>query len=88
MGLRKNLKFDLDSVPEEISKIKNFFDKLSADQRQFVIDAWKAYKTGQYKGSIINLARHIKERAKIPVGASYLGDWMSDNDEILSEKSK
>ena len=88
MGQKKHLKFNLDSVPLEVSKTKNFFDKLSDDQKKFVTDAWKAYKTGQYKGSIINLARHIKECAKIPVGASYLGDWMSDNDEILSAKSK
>ena len=88
MGRKKHLKFSLESVPVEFSRAKNFFDKLSDEQKQFIIDAWGAYKAGQYKGSIINLARHVKECAGIPVGASYLGDWMSDNDELLSGKSE
>jgi hypothetical protein len=78
------MKFDIDDVPDP-PRSRDFYTTLSDDQRQFIKDAWRAYTTGQYNGSIINLARFVKEKADIPIGANYLKDWMSANEELLTK---
>lgn len=78
------MKFDVNDVPV-VQKSGTFYNRLNDDQRQFVKDAWKAYKSGMYKGSLINLARFVKEKAEIGIGAGYLKDWMSANDELLNK---
>ena len=78
------MKFDINEIPDP-PRSRDFYSQLSDEQRQFMVDAWHAYKTGKYTGSIVNLARFVKDKADIPIGYNYLKDWMSLNDDLLSK---
>lgn len=80
------VKFNASDVPEEAKGIKSFWDRLTDEEKDYIADAWHAFEVGEYKGSMVHLARYVKQELDLKIGAGYLADWMTEKHDVLSRR--